>query len=552
MASRESFISFPVILFLYDFIFISKYRGRNVLEHYKAYIPVLLPLFYYCFLILSFRYSKSGLGINIHSPFEYLLTQFNVHWTYMRLLLLPINQNLIYDYPVAKTLFEFPTLISFICYIGLWGTAIYLFKRSPVISFSLAWFFITLLPVASIIPLYNLITEHRLYLPSIGFFVAVTFALSFLLGKLDARTKTFIPIAGILIISLYAYATYTRNNVWQDKISMWEDVVKKSPSKERAYNNLAMAYRTQGLIDKAIEHYKIAIKLNPDYADTYNNLGAAYNTKGLYDEAIQQWKHAIRLKPDFAQAYNNLGIAFNNKGLPDEAIAYYRESLEISPQYAPAHYNLGNAYLSQGHLEEAIHHYRYALDVLSYSNYQVHYQLANAYRSQGVPDLAVRHYLISLQQNPTFAEAHNDLAALYGSQGFIDKALEHIQVAIELNPELPEAHNNMGNAYKAKRLFNKAIDHYEIAVNIKPGYVDPLFNLGTIYMMQGQTEKAIDYFRKTITRTPDHVQAHFNLGIIYFNMGEQNKALSEFEAVLKIKPDDQKSREIVNTIKRSE
>ena len=45
---------------------------------------------------------------------HYLLTQFRVMVTYIRLVFLPFNQNLDYDYPIFKSIFELPVLISFL------------------------------------------------------------------------------------------------------------------------------------------------------------------------------------------------------------------------------------------------------------------------------------------------------------------------------------------------------------------------------------------------------------------------------------------------------
>ena len=43
---------------------------------------------------------------------HYFLTQFRVMVTYLRLLFVPLNQNLDYDYSISKTLWEIPTLAS--------------------------------------------------------------------------------------------------------------------------------------------------------------------------------------------------------------------------------------------------------------------------------------------------------------------------------------------------------------------------------------------------------------------------------------------------------
>ena len=136
----------------------------------------------------------AGFGVKGISPFEYLLTQFNVLIYYIALLFVPINQNLDYDFPVSRGLFEVPQVkqgtvlniplpppvISLLILLFIIGAGVYLFmksrgnplsKRASAISFFIFWFFIILSPTSSFIPVVDVIFEHRVYLASLGFFV---------------------------------------------------------------------------------------------------------------------------------------------------------------------------------------------------------------------------------------------------------------------------------------------------------------------------------------------------------------------------------------------
>ena len=109
----------------------------------------------------------------------YLLTQFRVIVTYLRLLLIPVNQNLDYDYPLFSSVLTPEVLASLLLHLALLGTAVTLFKLKltlrdwRVISFGILWFYITLSVESSIIPLKMIICEYRIHLPSVGFFVGV-------------------------------------------------------------------------------------------------------------------------------------------------------------------------------------------------------------------------------------------------------------------------------------------------------------------------------------------------------------------------------------------
>jgi tetratricopeptide (TPR) repeat protein len=133
----------------------------------------------------------------------------------------------------------------------------------------------------------------------------------------------------IILILIYGLAACQRNLVWKDDLSLWSDIVKKSPFKARAYDYLGLAYQKAGDLDTAILQYKKSLLLNPFYADVHNNIGIAYFEKGLVDNAISHFKHAIEINPYHADAHYNLGVAYGEKGLTDKAYKEMRRGIEL-------------------------------------------------------------------------------------------------------------------------------------------------------------------------------------------------------------------------------
>jgi len=176
MGSKEWAVTLPAMIVLYDYLFLSDRNVKMVLSRWKTYILVALPWALIAYKLTTIKLSGAGFGIigqNSITPWTYLLTSFNVLWTYIRLLSLPINQNVDYAYPLAKTLFEFPTLLSLaghLCIVAA-SLRLYVRKRWTLIPFGVAWFYIALSPTQSFVPILDVIFEHRLYLPSIGFFI---------------------------------------------------------------------------------------------------------------------------------------------------------------------------------------------------------------------------------------------------------------------------------------------------------------------------------------------------------------------------------------------
>lgn len=432
IASREDFVTFPVMLILYDFFFVSRFRLREVAGHFRTHLPVILSLAYLAYLMINNTYGI-GVGFDVEEagPFEYLMTQFNVHWKYLGLLVLPINQNLDYDYPVARTLFELPTIISFLGYAALWAVGILSARKRAVVSFCILWFLITLAPTSSIIPIDDVIFEHRLYLPSAGFFVlaaAGSVRLSeALTPRLPALGRAAVP-ALVTVALIFGAAAYTRNGVWANGMALWEDVIEKSPKKARGYSNLALHHAKLGNLDKALELYETAVEMDPDDEKIHSNLGTIYAKKGAHDKAIEQFKAALKLKPDYTDAHYNLANAYR-KEQPALAIAHYMVALQINPEFVPAHNNLGTLYMRFGQPGKAIEHFKKAVSIWPdfASGY---YNLGNARAKLGQIEMALENYRKALHFRPEHVGAHNNAGDLYAASGRTEKAVEHYTAAL--------------------------------------------------------------------------------------------------------------------------
>jgi protein O-mannosyl-transferase len=507
------------------------------------------------------------------SRWDYLLTQFRVIVTYLRLLIFPVHQNLDYDYPVSHSLFDPPVFFSFLFLSALFVLALFLLFSSRLTSsvsrltaFGILWFFLTLSIESSIIPIRDVIFEHRLYLPSVGFWLA---AGTVLIGFSRRR-----PIVGIMVVgalvTVFSVATYQRNKVWQDELTLWSDVVQKSPQKGRGYNNLGLAYADRNRWSEAIQAYKTALvlrpkfaeahnnlgyashelghreeavrefqtasALKPDYAEPHNNLGNIYQELGRRDEAVREFQTALTLNPDFADAHNNLGNVYQELGRGDEAVREFQTAMALKPDYAEAHYNLGNVYQELGRHDEAVREYQTSL-TLKPDYAEAHYNLGNVYQELGRRDEAVREFQTALTLKPDYAEAHIKLAAFYHKLGRIDEAIREYRAALAVHPDYSEIHNNLGNIYQRQGHLDKAIREYQTALTLNPDDTVAHYNLGVVYYAQGRIPQALREFQQSIQLKPDYPEAHNNLGYVYYESGRVKEAVREFQSAVRLKPD---------------
>ncbi|MBI5970561.1 MAG: tetratricopeptide repeat protein [Deltaproteobacteria bacterium] len=257
--------------------------------------------------------------VRVFSRYKYLITQFGVTLTYIRLLFFPVNQHTLYQSERRQSLLEPGVYLPFIFLAALFFGAVYLLYRSKrnvnpygiTVSFGVLWFFITLSVESSIIPIQHTLFEHRLYLPSVGFFlsfVAVLIYASSLIKKNFGKFSYWnIWILITVIAAVLSVATHMRNRHWSDDILFYENELKYEDLYMTHYN-LANTYRDRGELDMAISEYK---KVNSLYqvrhnSWSHNNLGAIFASKGRYEEARWEFQTALTIDPGNEDAVKNL------------------------------------------------------------------------------------------------------------------------------------------------------------------------------------------------------------------------------------------------------
>lgn len=360
MKTKEISFTLPLVIVLYEFLFFKERLIKRILFLF----PFLLTMLIIPLTLLSHMSLNEATRLQSDLPRHvYLFTQFRVIVTYLRLLFFPINQNLDYDYPIYSSFSNPNVFVSFFFLLSLFILAIYLIheskKRPQLIylrlaGFGIIWFFITLSVESSIIPIEDVIFEHRVYLPSVGVLVVVVSSIGSINTKFTYIQKVSV-ILSIAAITIFTILTYQRNNLWLDPVILWKDVIKKSPDKARGFLNLGAVLVEKGNYEEGILYYKRALSLEPAYALTFYNLGNAYFNLGQYDMAILYYKKAIELYPLYLSAYIALGNAYYYNGLPDSAIEMFNKALEINPLDS-------NAYFNRGLILFKLHRYNNALE----------------------------------------------------------------------------------------------------------------------------------------------------------------------------------------------
>jgi protein O-mannosyl-transferase len=395
MKTKENAITAPVAIALYEWLFFSGSLRKRALRLIPLFATMaIIPLTFIRWGGAAVTTVASGgvlAGVDAASRMEtaplsrldYLFTQFRVIVTYLRLLFFPVNQNLDYDYPLYHSFLTPPVLASFLLLAALFGLAVYLTYRSRfkvqgsgfeihnskfiihnsqfyrLAAFGIFWFFLTLSVESTLIPIDDVIFEHRLYLPSVGFFIAMITLILAGSEKVPAARKAAIGALTLTTLIL-AGAAYARNEIWRDPLTLWRDTAAKSPNKARPLSNYATALTDKGASEQALPLLEKAIAADPGYADSYTNLGRIYLGLPQKGEiAVALFQKAITLRPKDPVATMNLGAAFNATGRYNECVSLLERMNAESGNLAEgrmvdSHLNLGVAYAALGEFDKAM------------------------------------------------------------------------------------------------------------------------------------------------------------------------------------------------------
>ncbi|MFA5039668.1 MAG: tetratricopeptide repeat protein [Candidatus Omnitrophota bacterium] len=355
MFTKENAVILPALLGLLEYVFFKPNRRR--LLPFVA-VSLVIP----AVMMVSGSVDLAGLRRvgepQGHLPVSsYFLTQLRVVITYMRLALFPVRQSLDYDYPVYASLQAGPAA-GLVLVLGLTALVWKTRRNTPLVTFGALWFLIALLPESGLVPIRDVIFEHRMYLPMAGF--AVLFP-ALLWQVLRKAPSWLLPACALAVIAAWSVMAYQRNRVWKDPMTLWNDVLAKAPGKARAYKARGFEYEKQGDFGRALKDYQTALSLDPAYDQAYLSRGNILVARGEYRQALADYDAAIALNPDYAQAYHNRAVLSALRKDYGGALNDFSEALRIQPDYAEAYRNRALVFLSMGRKEDASSDFRQAV-----------------------------------------------------------------------------------------------------------------------------------------------------------------------------------------------
>jgi tetratricopeptide (TPR) repeat protein len=268
-----------------------------------------------------------------------------------------------------------------------------------------AWFFITLAPTSSLLPIASEVgAERRMYLPLAGLVVAAV------LGLYSwKRAATLAPYVLACVVAALAFGTVQRNREYGSKVALLQTTVDRWPH-GRAHYNLALALQAQGRTDETIVQLRAALAEVPQANFA---LAAEWYARGQFDAAsaaLQTYLDLPNLTHDnVVRARNLLALSFVQQGKLQPAVDMLKLALQQDPGNPSLHNNLAFVLLKQGHFTEARQHYEEYLKILPGTAPVLTY-LGQALTGLGDRDAARARFHEALALDPNYAAAQAGLS----------------------------------------------------------------------------------------------------------------------------------------------
>lgn len=400
---------------------------------------------------------------------------------YLRLMLVP--HPLSFDYSFNQIALKTMGSPAFLIWLGLiLGLIVYAIKNIPKfnpISFGILFFGVTVSLVSNfIILIESTMAERFLYMPSVGFILALVVFLSVItkvrpVHKAETMIQhlkgnpVFVSIITILLIG-YAAKAIDRNADWKDNYTLLTQDVKTAPKSAR----IRYAYGSALLFEKALKEQNPVAKAN------------------YLEQSVKHLSKGVEILPEYSEAWRHLGIAYKEQENYAAAVTAFEKARSYKA------FDAADILATSGLCYGKIGRYPEALSDLNRS----------------------------LSMNPNDPESNNNKGLYLFESGQIDSSLIYFDKAIALKKDFYQAYYNKGNTFAQKGNYAEALRLYAITLQLNPNSVDALMNSGNCYAVQNQLDKALEYFKKVEALEPNNQKMLMNVGITYKNMGQEGLA----------------------------
>ncbi len=332
---KETAVVLPVIIFALEWLLSGDGGQHRLLAAVKAAAPSAAAAgVFFCVRWVVLQ----GFGESVVPPKinEVVFTAPAAFWLYVRQTLWPVHLSILY--PVVD-IQNFSTVGVLLPALGFLVLAILYWRwarRSPVLTFAVIWFLVTLIPVVGEFRWIQLHDRH-LYLPTFG--VGLMFAVA--LGQIRWKGQVISQQATIglclaVIITMAAIGG-REARVWDSDLSVFTRAVEVAPVNPEAIEVLAEAQFTGGQTSAAFATLRHGLAVLPDSDRLTYSLGTYYYETGQYEQARAPLERVVVMRTETARRATALFLLSNIELQQQnfaEAERRLRAAIELTPSVA--------------------------------------------------------------------------------------------------------------------------------------------------------------------------------------------------------------------------
>lgn len=448
LASKTAMVPAIILLVVYDRVFLSD-SFKVMIRRRWAFYAVLAAIWLIPGLAfgLASKHVAAAFSDNTIAPERYLATQGEVVLWYLRQSVWPDALCLDRSWPMRGFSDTWPwaLIVTAMIFLTIWA----LIKRPPI-GFLGVWFFLNLAPRSSVLPRYDAVVEHRMYVPlaavAVGFSVLCALAWRMIFKRLfnasnDRLANAWaLGVCAAVALALSA-ATIVRNGDYQNELTIWRDAVEKDPHNHRSHNSYGVALVKAGRGDVARRHFQIAVELKPNDAVAQANLAASLASAGKMAEGVDHYRQALAVTPNYWKAHVGLGRLLTDLGELREAETQLLAAIAIRDD-ASVRRLLGDLAMRGKRLDDAEALYRRSL-ALDEDDARTRNNLGNLLVSRDRFAEALAQYEAANRLSPNSAITHNNLGYVHVKLGNLDEARRHFHQALRLDPNFIPARKNL-------------------------------------------------------------------------------------------------------------
>ena len=269
------------------------------------------------------------------------------------------------------------------------------------------------------------------------------------------------------------------------------DALRIDPDQPEIRMSLALAYRAQGEMEKAMEELKRVEALQPRNDVPHRVMADIRGARSEWEEAIAEARQAVSLRPSYWRNHHQLGLTYFRAGRYSEAASAFTRVVELQPDSARGYQTLGTALQAAGRNDEALEKYERALAIRP--------------SGQTYSNVGTLHF---------WRGDHAAAAAAY------EKAVALLPNDPDLQANLGDAYDGLGQSARAAQAYRRAADHVVRLLAVSPNDPQRLAALGLYRAKLGEPDTALDAIAKALALSPDNGQVLYAAALVHALTGD--------------------------------